>query len=241
MDSFVLLQVKADDLIQPPREPAHGCFAGALSYVTPMPSTPQRLRGVLERLRNAKASPAALAGEALVERLRRARELADRALAERVLIATGHPRDFVRLLNQIITVQFTARVDANGVVSLHPNHIAGPPTRGQQTLVTVLRRRSADPAPTTIQFLHGSKVVTVGSYALSAVDLDDVAAFGIGAQLGVDASGKLAHELEEQLQKQARGRAFGGETRGAHGAGVARENEATGAKRGRTVRSWARS
>ncbi|HBE58466.1 MAG TPA: hypothetical protein DDW56_13415, partial [Cyanobacteria bacterium UBA11366] len=150
-------------------------------------------------------------------------------------IATGDRARFLSIVNRIIGVQYEVRSDSAGNLSIVNKDVQGPPTSEASVLISLLQKVINDSNATTIQFIRGGSTpsqVLVGSYQLSTIDLDDVEAFGIGPQEGVSAAGKLAHEIEEQYQKQVNHQAYGTDTSGVHGSGVSLENAATGAIRG---------
>ncbi|WP_418276924.1 DUF4157 domain-containing protein [Isoptericola jiangsuensis] len=133
-------------------------------------------------------------------------------------VATGSAQDFVDLVNRVVTVQHRVQVSASGEISVVATDVQGPPTRDQSALLERIRSMIADRATTTIDFMHGDTstrtdddAVIVGSYALSRIDLDDVAAFGFEgseARAGDNAVTELVHELTEQQRKQVHGEGF---------------------------------
>lgn len=151
---------------------------------------------------------------------------------QRRMVATGDPRGFATQANSIIAVQYEVVVTAAGVVSIRSTSVQGPPTPAAQELVSVLNTVIGDSKTTTIEFIHGTtstrasdRNVIAGSYALSRVDLDDIAMAGGSAGRGLTAGAWLAHEIQEQYRKQVHGEAYGA----AHAAGLATEERASGA------------
>lgn len=151
---------------------------------------------------------------------------------QRKLVATGDGRGFATLANSIISVQYEVVVTSAGVVSVRSTSVQGPPTPAAQELVSVLNSVIGDAKTTTIEFIHGTtstrasdRSVVAGSYALSRVDLDDLAMAGGSAGRGLTAGTWLAHEIQEQYRKQAHGEGYGA----AHAAGLATEERASGA------------
>ncbi len=150
-------------------------------------------------------------------------------------IATGDTAGFLSLVNRIIGVQYQIKSDNTGKLSVVNTNKQGPLTNEASVLISLLQKVIGDSNATTIEFMRGKSApspVVVGSYSVSQIDLDDVTAFGIGPQQGVSAAGKLAHEIEEQYQKQVNNQAYGNDASGAHGSGIKLENAATGAIRG---------
>lgn len=144
---------------------------------------------------------------------------------QRKLVATGETARFVNLANSLIAVQFELAISGKGEVSLRSSQIQGPPTRAAHELVSVLRTVINDPGTTTVRFAVNAARVTVGSYALSTVDLGDISVFGPAGARGLNAATALAHELLEQYRKQIHSESFPT----AHAAGLATEARAAGA------------
>jgi hypothetical protein len=150
-------------------------------------------------------------------------------------VATGSAADFVTMVNSILAVQKAIRVSSTGEVSVVSTDVAGPPTRDATELLATITAMIADSGTTTIEFIHGTTStrasdihVMVGNYALSRVDLDDVAAFGFESshsRMGDNAAVQLIHELTEQRRKQINSEAFGP----AHAAGYAAQERLLGA------------
>jgi hypothetical protein len=142
---------------------------------------------------------------------------AGRTLA-RKFVATGSAADFVTMVNGILGVQNEIRVDAKGMVTVHQTKIQGPPTRDAIELLATIQTLINDKKTTSVEFIHGATSkrasdvnVIVGNYALSRIDLDDVAAFGFESshsEMGDNAAMQLQHELTEQYRKQVHGEAF---------------------------------
>jgi hypothetical protein len=151
-------------------------------------------------------------------------------------VATGSAADFVAMVNSILAVQKEIRVSSTGEISVASTGVSGPPTRDATELLATITAMIADSRTTTIEFIHGTTStrrsdtnVLVGNYALSRVDLDDVAAFGFEtshARMGDNAAVQLIHELTEQRHKQVNGEAFGP----AHAAGYAAQERLLGAR-----------
>ena len=147
----------------------------------------------------------------------RARPRAGPVLA-RKFVARGSTADFAAMVNGILEVQNEIRVGASGEVSIHATNVQGPPTRDAVELLDAIRTVVGDRRTTSIEFIHGStstrpsdRQVLVGNYALSRVDLDDVAAFGSvssHSEMGDNAAVQLIHEITEQYRKQVHGEAF---------------------------------
>jgi len=146
-------------------------------------------------------------------------------LIQRRLLATGDAAGFARLANAVIDVQYEVVVSSRGEVSLRRSDAQGPLTPAAQELVDVLRTVINDRNATMIEFTHGESDVIVGSYVLSKVDLDDIAAFGLPGGRGLNAGTALAHEILEQYRKQVHREAYPV----AHAAGLASEARAAGA------------
>ncbi|HET7798974.1 MAG TPA: DUF4157 domain-containing protein, partial [Humibacillus xanthopallidus] len=152
------------------------------------------------------------------------------------LVATGSAADFVTMVNSILAVQKEIRVSSTGEVSVASTDVAGPPTRDATELLATITAMIGDSGTTTIEFIHGTtstrasdRNVLVGNYALSRVDLDDVAAFGFEtshSRMGDNAAVQLIHELTEQRRRQINGEAFGP----AHAAGYAAQERLLGAR-----------
>jgi hypothetical protein len=158
---------------------------------------------------------------------------------QRRLVAAGDTAGFAAAANAVIGVQFEVVVSNTGEVSLRSTRVAGPLTPEAQELVRVIRLVSGDAQITRMEFIHGqtstrpnAAMVLGGSYALSTVDLDDVAALGtqgsVGLGMGRTGGSLLAHEILEQYRKQVHGEGFGL----AHAQATAAEEGAVGATRG---------
>ena len=155
------------------------------------------------------------------------------------LFAAGDTAGFVAAANAVIGVQYEVVVSKTGEVTLRPTKVAGPPTPEAQELVRVIRLVSGDAKITRMEFIHGQTstrpsdaMVLGGNYALSRVDLDDVAALGtqasVGLGMGRTGGSLLAHEILEQYRKQVHGEGF----TAAHAQATAAEEGAVGATRG---------
>lgn len=158
----------------------------------------------------------------------------DPALIQRKLIASGDAAGFAAFVNSIVTVQSNVVVAANGEVSIQGTNVAGPPTLMQQHLLAALRTAIDDSHTINMEFIHGTTStrpedanVIGGSFALSRVDLDDVAAAGTQGE-GMNGGSILVHEITEQTRKQAQGEAFPA----AHATATHAEEDAVGATRG---------
>jgi len=155
------------------------------------------------------------------------------------LFAAGDAAGFAAAANAIIAVQFEVVVSKTGEVTLQSTKIQGPPTAEAQELVRVIRLLSGDAKTTRIEFVHGQTSartsdarVLGGNFALSRVDLDDVAALGsqasVGPGMGRTGGSLLAHEILEQFRKQVHSEAFPT----AHAQATTAEEGAVGATRG---------
>lgn len=133
-------------------------------------------------------------------------------------VATGDAAGFVAMVNAILAVQNRIAVNAAGEVSVQTTNVQGPPTRDATELLAQIRSMIAERATITIGFMHGSvnaqagdTSVIVGNYALSRLDLDDLARFGgesSHSRMGDNTASMLQHELVEQQRKQINGEAF---------------------------------
>jgi len=148
------------------------------------------------------------------------------------LVALGDTAGFVALASSIITTQFAVSVSPTGDVSLSASKVQGPPTPAAQELASVLRTVIGDPKTTSIEFIHGQTttrpsdaVVIGGNYALSRVDLDDIAMAGPPGGRGVSSGAWLSHEIQEQYRKQVHSESFPV----AHAGGLATEARASNA------------
>jgi len=155
------------------------------------------------------------------------------------LFAAGDGAGFVAAANAVIAVQYEVVVSNTGEVTLRSTKVQGPPTPEAQELVRVIRLVSGDANITRMEFIHGQTsarpadaMVLGGNYALSRVDLDDVAALGtqasVGLSMGRTSGSLLAHEILEQYRKQVHGEGFSA----AHARATAAEEGAVGATRG---------
>jgi hypothetical protein len=156
--------------------------------------------------------------------------LAGRAYIQPKLRLTGDAASITRALAILNGGLFgwSVTIDAAGTVSLARNNIQGPPTVGQDALRARLESIVNDSSTVSVAMGSGTGTL-VGSYAGESVDIADIEAMGSGPGGSIAA---LIHELVEQYQKQVKGTAYGSDTTGAHGAGVAAEAAVAGATRG---------
>jgi hypothetical protein len=159
------------------------------------------------------------------------------AQIQRKFIAKGDVKGFKQLINPIISgtgTEVKINIAPQGNVSLSKSkkvRKAGPPIREASVLASLLEKVINDSKTVRISFTNGSSQVMGGNYDLSEIDLEDVWAFGADSKEAMSAMAILAHEIEEQYQKQVNGKGFGGKDRGAHGEALKAEAEASGAVR----------
>lgn len=94
-------------------------------------------------------------------------------------------------------------IHPSGEARLTPNGVQGPPTRQQAALAATLGKAIDNGVDVSIGLVSGSPLVLVGSFDLGTIDVADLLMLGNGP--GVSGVGALAHEVEEQYQKQVLG------------------------------------
>lgn len=143
---------------------------------------------------------------------------------------TGKDDDVNRTLNLLnsglgsfyhVSTDKAGEVKIDPVRAAHTSSITGPEAT-QKALANRLWAITTDPKDVLISVTAGSTTL-VGSYATGDIDITDIEALGVSS---------LIHEIEEQYQKQAKGKGYGSESSGAHGEGIKAESEVKGAKRG---------
>lgn len=151
---------------------------------------------------------------------------------QRRLVATGDSVGFVEIANALIGAQYEVSVLRSGTVQLRRTQSRNPLTHAASVLVDVLRRIINDSSTTTIAFVHrlrskdpSIREIILGSYELSAVDLDSIVLLREGP--GFSTISVLIHELQEQYRKQVHGEAY----EPAHESAVEHEEQAIGARR----------
>ena len=121
----------------------------------------------------------------------------------------GEILDFIGTQLELLKLQAIANhflhgfdlvVNNNGRASLQPNNEVGPATPEQAALAGVLSMAINHPSKVTIKLVTGSPDTLIGSYEAEKLDVQDLAAQGIGP--GINAAGSLAHEISEQSGKQ---------------------------------------
>lgn len=143
---------------------------------------------------------------------------------------TGTPANLertMRLLNMNMGGFYHASVDKSGEVKLdpvraaHTSSITGPSAQ-EKALADRLWTVITDSKEVALTVSAGSKTLG-GSYNTGDFDIADLETYGVPG---------LIHEIEEQYQKQIKGKAFGSDTSGAHSEAISAESEVRGAKRG---------
>jgi hypothetical protein len=129
-------------------------------------------------------------------------------------VADREGKDFATYANRYL-FHYKVEVANDGTVTIGPSGRTGPlpldQERTQRALVEVIEKLIKDGAKVTFIRGNASKDpsdarVAGGSYTQSKIDLDDLEALGGG--LGLTGIATLVHELEEQYQKQVKGKAF---------------------------------
>ncbi|MCG8420273.1 MAG: hypothetical protein MJE77_20265 [Proteobacteria bacterium] len=125
---------------------------------------------------------------------------------------------------------YTAKIDKGGYVTLEPNDMVGPASPQQEAMHKYLDQIISSSSDVTVDVGSSTKDTLVGSYVGESIDIGDIEA--MAGKGGATEEGALIHELVEQYHKQVKGTGYGGESSGAHGKGIAAENEVNGTVRG---------
>lgn len=154
-----------------------------------------------------------------------------RKMLQRKLTMTGTTANINRALAILNGGLFgyTASGDSAGNITVARNGIEGPPTLGQSALYNELNTILSASKIVTVAVEAGTGTTLVGSWAGRSIDVADMEAMGAGPSGSV---ATLIHELVEQYQGQVLSAGYGGQTTGAHGAGIAAESAVVGATRG---------